>query len=59
MGLLGGTTYRSQDTYRSTREEEEETEGDNEEESMREADEQDQHLNYRDDAVGEAERRQR
>jgi len=39
MGLLGGTTYRSQDAYRSTREEEEEeTEEGNEEGSMREAD---------------------
>lgn len=60
MGLLGGTTYRSQDAYRSTREEEEEeTEEGNEEGSMREADEQDHHSNYRDDTDGEAERRQR
>jgi len=57
MGLLGGTTYRSENTYRSTREEEE-TEG-MEEESLREADEQDHHLTYQDETEGKAERRQR
>lgn len=50
MGLLGGTTYRSANTYRSTQEVEEEED--------READEQD-HLNYRDEGEGDAQRRQR